>query len=397
MPKYSLIIPCYNGLPYIKTCITSILSQKYTDYELILSEDHSSDGTAEYLDSLKEVNNVKILHCPQRMSMAEHWEWAQSFATGEWQLFIGQDDGIQGYFFELADRLTAICDKKKLEVIMSERAYFFWPGCEETYGNVMLNYHSEDYYKILDTRKEMRRALYDTALSYMDLPSMYTTSLFKKTLIDEIKQKQNGKFFSTHPQDANLAALVVLFQKKYIKSYIPLGWVGSSVKSAGLAITNLVKNDQNAYGREYLNTVTSSKLKTHHLAGDFKLPSFHIYFWSALLTVSEKQNPKLYNELISFKTKKRIFFRALQNISKESKEMFNELLKINNMTIEDLKLSHNIFFEKIQNKYNAKIDSINKRFHKLNFMKSTDLYFEHNEIEYDMSKIYDTLSYYILH
>lgn len=195
MPKYSLIIPCYNGLPYIKTCITSILSQKYTDYELILSEDHSSDGTAEYLDSLKEVNNVKILHCPQRMSMAEHWEWAQSFATGEWQLFIGQDDGIQGYFFELADRLTAICDKKKLEVIMSERAYFFWPGCEETYGNVMLNYHSEDYYKILDTRKEMRRALYDTALSYMDLPSMYTTSLFKKTLIDEIKQKQNGKFF----------------------------------------------------------------------------------------------------------------------------------------------------------------------------------------------------------
>ena len=225
------------------------------------------------------------------MSMAEHWEWAQSFATGEWQLFIGQDDGIQGYFFELADRLTAICDKKNLEVIMSERAYFFWPGCEETYGNVMLNYHSEDYYKILDTRKEMRRALYDTALSYMDLPSMYTTSLFKKTLIDEIKQKPNGKIFSTHPQDTNLAALVVIFQKKYIKSYIPLGWGGSSVKSAGLAITNMVKNDQHAYGREYLNTVTSSKLKTHHLAGDFKLPSFHIYFWSALLTVSEKQNP----------------------------------------------------------------------------------------------------------
>ena len=51
----------------------------------------------------------------------------------------------------------------------------------------------------------------------------------------------------------------------------------------------------------------------------------------------------------------------------------------------------------MQNKYNTAIDNMNKKFHKLNFMKSTDLYFEHNEIEYDMSKIYDTLSYYILH
>ena len=41
MPKYSIIIPCYNGMPYVKSCVDSIINQNYTDYELIISEDHS--------------------------------------------------------------------------------------------------------------------------------------------------------------------------------------------------------------------------------------------------------------------------------------------------------------------------------------------------------------------
>ena len=69
--------------------------------------------------------------------------------------------------------------------------------------------------------------------------------------------------------------------------------------------------------------------------------------------------------------------------------MFDNLLKINNMTIEDLYLSNNTFFLKIQNKYNTAIDNMNKKFHKLKFMKSKNLYFEHNEIEYDMSNWVD--------
>ena len=223
MPKYSIIVPAYNGMPYLKTCIESIVSQGYGDYQLIVSDDHSTDGTAEYIDSLSNPHIIK-LHCPERKSMAEHWEWALSYATGEWQVFVGQDDGLQSYFFKLADTLVLTCEKKGLEVIMSERAYFFWPGCEKDFGELKLWYNARNKVSVLDAKKELRKALYKRRIGYMDLPSMYTTSLFKKNFINRIKNMQNGRVFATHPQDANLAALATILQEKYLKSWIPLGW-----------------------------------------------------------------------------------------------------------------------------------------------------------------------------
>ncbi len=50
--KYSIIVPCYNALPYVKTTVELILRQKYEDFELIISDDHSVDGTSDYIDAL---------------------------------------------------------------------------------------------------------------------------------------------------------------------------------------------------------------------------------------------------------------------------------------------------------------------------------------------------------
>lgn len=331
MLKYSIIIPAYNGMPYLKTCVESVISQGYNDYELILSEDHSVDGTSEYIDSLTDSHIVK-LHCPERTSMSEHWEWALSHASGEWQIFVGQDDALQPYFFRLADKLVSICNKKRLSVIMSERAYYFWPGCEDTYGDIKVFYGARKIFKTLKTEKEMKKALCIRRISYMDLPSMYTTSLFKKTFVDFIKDIQGGRVFTTHPQDANLAALAVVFQKKYLKSYIPLGWVGSSPKSAGLAIANF----GNPLSKDYLNVTNSSELKLHNFAGDFKLASCPIYFWGALLTIAEKHNLTLYKRITKNSFKKAIFSLAQLDITEKNNALFNELLILNGLKQRDL-------------------------------------------------------------
>ncbi|MGO9485931.1 MAG: glycosyltransferase family 2 protein [Rhodomicrobium sp.] len=48
-PKYSILIPTRNGLRYLPYAIESVLSQSSDEFELIVSDNHSSDGTAEYL------------------------------------------------------------------------------------------------------------------------------------------------------------------------------------------------------------------------------------------------------------------------------------------------------------------------------------------------------------
>lgn len=397
MPKYSIIIPCYNGMPYIKSCIETIVSQNYSDYEIILSEDHSTDGTSEYVDSLNNPH-IKSLHCPERMSMAEHWEWALTYATGEWQMFVGQDDGLQSYFFELADELTAIAEKKKLQAIMSERAYYFWSGLQEIYDKMMLVYSAKCEFKTLKTKTEIKNALYKKPLSYMDFPCMYTTSLFHKDFIAYIKQKQNGVVFTTHPQDANLAALSAVFLKKYLKSYIPLGWVGSSSKSAGMAISQDKSNSE--LKETYLSSIKKSRLPCHPLAGDFNIASFYLYFWGALLFVAEKQDKKLAKYLLSTKLKVRVFKAVYNDILSTTKkqdyrlELFNELLKVNKISIEQIikvknkEAQRNIFSKIISKLVNIYTRIINKIIRTLYKPKS----FSYSEDYHDNVKSFTELS-----
>ena len=57
--KFSIIVPVYNSEKYLKLCIESILNQKNTDFELLLINDGSKDGSIniinEYVKNDKRV------------------------------------------------------------------------------------------------------------------------------------------------------------------------------------------------------------------------------------------------------------------------------------------------------------------------------------------------------
>jgi glycosyltransferase involved in cell wall biosynthesis len=69
LPRISIITPVRNGLPYIKECIESVLAQSFQDWELLISDNDSNDGTQEYLDAqrdprirvFKQTKNIGIL------------------------------------------------------------------------------------------------------------------------------------------------------------------------------------------------------------------------------------------------------------------------------------------------------------------------------------------------
>ncbi len=106
-PLISVIIPVYNAEAYLKDCCGSILCQTYTNLEVILVNDGSTDGSRELCDRYRELDHrVKVIHKENGGPMAAVLEGAGR-ATGDYFMFMDSDDWVDTVMIEeLAEQLT---------------------------------------------------------------------------------------------------------------------------------------------------------------------------------------------------------------------------------------------------------------------------------------------------
>ena len=63
MEKISIVVPIYNVEKYLKQCIDSILEQTYTNLEIILVDDGSTDESSKIVDEYANKDNrIKAIH-----------------------------------------------------------------------------------------------------------------------------------------------------------------------------------------------------------------------------------------------------------------------------------------------------------------------------------------------
>lgn len=112
MTKFSIIVPVYNVMPYIKECLDSLVTQNYKDYEICIVDDGSTDGSGEICDEYKnKFPCIKLLHQPnQGVSVARNN--ALDMASGDYIWFVDADDYITGDVFEYLNKIIAMhrCD-----------------------------------------------------------------------------------------------------------------------------------------------------------------------------------------------------------------------------------------------------------------------------------------------
>ena len=60
-PLVSIVLPTYNHRSFLPQTIQGIIDQTFTDFEMIIVNDGSRDGTREYLDSLHD-DRIHIIH-----------------------------------------------------------------------------------------------------------------------------------------------------------------------------------------------------------------------------------------------------------------------------------------------------------------------------------------------
>lgn len=106
MAKISLIVPVFNCEKYLDRCIESIIGQVFSDFEVILIDDGSTDKSSQICDDYqKRDGRFRTIHQDNRGQAAAR-NLGVRLATAEWITFIDADDIIHPQFLELLYNAT---------------------------------------------------------------------------------------------------------------------------------------------------------------------------------------------------------------------------------------------------------------------------------------------------
>lgn len=112
MPAVSVILPVYNGDAFLKEAIDSILQQTFTDFELIIINDGSTDGSEEIIQSYSDERIIHLKNDTNK-GLIFSLNRAIDFSQGKWIARMDADD------ISLPERI-----KKQLEYVMENDSTF---------------------------------------------------------------------------------------------------------------------------------------------------------------------------------------------------------------------------------------------------------------------------------
>jgi GT2 family glycosyltransferase len=89
--RVSVCIPTYNGATFLAESIQSVLAQTFSEFELLIVDDGSTDATVDIVRSFSD-ERVRLYQNEERLGIPKNWNRCLSFARGEFFCLFHQDD-----------------------------------------------------------------------------------------------------------------------------------------------------------------------------------------------------------------------------------------------------------------------------------------------------------------
>ena len=114
LPRVSIGLPVYNAGDYLAACTASVLAQTFEDFEFIICDNASTDGTSERCEALAAADpRVRYYRHDTNIGAAANHNRVVELATGEYFKWCGHDDLIEPTFIErCVDVLDADIDHR---------------------------------------------------------------------------------------------------------------------------------------------------------------------------------------------------------------------------------------------------------------------------------------------
>lgn len=114
MCTISVIVPVYNAISWLEECLNSILSQTYSNFELIMVDDGSTDGSALLCDTYATLEDrVRVVH-QDNSGVATARNRGLEEIRGQWIAFVDADDAVHPRYLEY---LLGLCRRHDCDVV----------------------------------------------------------------------------------------------------------------------------------------------------------------------------------------------------------------------------------------------------------------------------------------
>lgn len=115
LPLVSIIIPVYNGDSFLKKCVDSVLAQTYSNIEVLLVDDCSTDNTKKVIQGiLSQDSRCRALYSKINMGAGPCRNWSIRESKGEYIIFVDSDDVIHPQLLEIS---IVIASKYSADVV----------------------------------------------------------------------------------------------------------------------------------------------------------------------------------------------------------------------------------------------------------------------------------------
>lgn len=134
VPRVSIIVPVYNTEKYLPCCINSILTQTFTDFELLLIDDGSKDNSGKICDEYAVIDKrVRVFHKNNEgASIARNLGIKKS--KGKFLVFVDSDDYIASDYIQTFCEILSKYDRP--DIIIQSPIYV--DKGHEKYKNIKL-------------------------------------------------------------------------------------------------------------------------------------------------------------------------------------------------------------------------------------------------------------------
>lgn len=216
----SICIPTYNGENYLQETLNSISQQTYRNFEVIISDNLSSDKTLEIVNSWKALQDFPVyVFSNSNLGIGSNWNYCIENSSGKYIKFLFQDDLLKSdclekmhLFFEQHKNIKFLACKRNFldctKVSNSENV----KDWIKKYGNLQSKFMNDDRpYHIITKKIFKKDYFFESPTNKIGEPSavMFKKSIIKKVgyFSTELKQILDLEFWYRVLMDYDIAIL----------------------------------------------------------------------------------------------------------------------------------------------------------------------------------------------